>query len=233
MAIDHIVWDWNGTLFDDGEALILATIDAFAACGLPVVTRETYRAHFTRPITDFYRRLAGTELTAVEQADLAACFQQCYERHVTAMKLHPDAVAALTAWADAGRTQSLLTMYPSDRLRALAALRPIEHFFVRVDGTAGDELPRKEPHLRQHLAALGRKRVLMVGDNVDDVAAATACGIACVLYHPGERALLSDTRARELDVPVVTELGAAVRFALADISGLVAEHADERAVDPR
>jgi len=226
MPIDHIVWDWNGTLFDDGDALVLATIDAFAASGLPVVTRQNYRAHFTRPITDFYERLAGKPLTMVEQARLATDFQRSYARHLTAMTLHPVAVDALTAWRDAGRTQSLLSMYPHDRLTALTELRTVEHFFTRVDGTADDELPRKEPHLRRHLAALGSGTVLLVGDNVDDVSAARACGIACVLYHPGERALVSDVRAHELNVPVAADLAAAVRFALAVDS-------DERAVDPR
>lgn len=43
MRIDHIVWDWNGTLFDDGDALVQATIDAFAAAGLSTVTRAPLR----------------------------------------------------------------------------------------------------------------------------------------------------------------------------------------------
>ena len=216
MAIDHIVWDWNGTLFDDGDALVLATIEAFSETGLPEVTRERYQAHFTRPISEFYDKLAGKTLTPTEQAAVDEHFQRSYARHLATATVHPDAVCALTAWRDAGRGQSLLSMYPHERLLELAQLREIADFFVLVDGIRDDESPRKEPHLRRHLAALRSEpgRTVVVGDNVDDVHAARACRVHCVLYNPGEAALTSQSRVRELGVPVVRELPAAVRWAL-------------------
>jgi phosphoglycolate phosphatase-like HAD superfamily hydrolase len=218
VRIDHIVWDWNGTLFDDGDALVLATIDAFAVTGIAEVTRNHYRAHFTRPIPDFYDRLAGRTLTRDEQIQLDKQFQISYARRIAEeVTVQRDAVSALSLWRDAGRTQSLLSMYPHERLLELRQLREIGHFFVRVDGTAADESSRKEPHLRRHLATSGidPQRALVIGDNIDDVDAARACGLRCVLYHPGERALLSHTRIRELEVPVAGDLPGAVRWALA------------------
>jgi phosphoglycolate phosphatase-like HAD superfamily hydrolase len=217
MAIDHIVWDWNGTLFDDGDALVLATVDAFATSGLGEVSRESYQAHFTRPISEFYNQLAGRVLAPAEQVLLNDHFQSSYARRMTEMTVHPDAIGALTAWRETGRTQSLLSMYPHERLLGLAQVRKIVHFFVSVNGTCDDAPPRKEPHLRRHLASLSTDpgRVLVVGDNLDDVHAARVCGVPCVLYRPTERALVSDTRVRDLRVPVVPDLSAAVRWALA------------------
>jgi len=216
MEIDHIVWDWNGTLFDDGDALVLATIDAFAEGGLSEVTWERYQACFTRPISDFYDKLAGRTLTPGEQALLDEHFQHSYARHLATVAVHSDAVSALTAWRATDRTQSLLSMYPHDQLLALPQLRDIAHFFTRVDGMSVAESPRKEPHLRRHLAALGigARRVLVVGDSVDDMRAARACGMRCVLYHPRERPLVSQTRVRDLAVSVARDLPAAVRLAL-------------------
>jgi phosphoglycolate phosphatase-like HAD superfamily hydrolase len=219
-VIDHIVWDWNGTLFDDGEALVLATIDAFASCGFGEVTDESYRSHFTRPIPQFYERLAGRTLTAAEQVLLDDHFQSSYARRMAEVSIHADTVVALTTWREAGRTQSLLSMYPHEKLVGLTQLREIAHFFVRVDGSREDgtqEALRKEPHLRQHLNALraNRKRTLVIGDNVDDVHAARACGVPCVVYRPAEGALVSSTRVRRLGVPVVADLPSAIRLALA------------------
>jgi phosphoglycolate phosphatase-like HAD superfamily hydrolase len=219
-VIDHIVWDWNGTLFDDGEALVLATIDAFATSGFGEVTGESYRSHFTRPIPEFYDRLAGRTLTTAEQALLDNNFQSSYARRMAEVNIHADAIVALTAWREAGRTQSLLSMYPHEKLVGLTQLREVAHFFVRVDGVRGagaHEALRKEPHLREHLNALrtNTKRTLVVGDNVDDVHAARACGVPCVLYRPAERALVSRTRVRRLGVPVVADLPSAIRWALA------------------
>jgi len=36
----HIVWDWNGTLFHDNEAVVGATNAAFAVMGLEPITLE-------------------------------------------------------------------------------------------------------------------------------------------------------------------------------------------------
>jgi phosphoglycolate phosphatase-like HAD superfamily hydrolase len=218
VRIDHIVWDWNGTLFNDGDALVRATVDAFAATGLSPVTRALYQTHFARPISVFYDKLAGRTLSAAEQATLDGHFQLSYARYIEAATLAPDAVRALAAWRDAGRSQSLLSMYPQEKLLALVARYSIERYFTRIDGLDHHESPRKEPHLRRHLAELGANasRVLLIGDSVDDVHAAHACGIACMLYHPGERALLSRTRARELGVPAVGTLYDAVAQILAE-----------------
>jgi phosphoglycolate phosphatase-like HAD superfamily hydrolase len=217
MPIEHIVWDWNGTLFDDGDALVLATIDAFAMSGLGAVTRESYQVHFTRPISEFYNQLAGKTLTVAEQVLLNDYFQTSYARRMADVRIHADAIAALSAWRDAGRTQSLLSMYPHEKLMELAQLREIAHYFVSVDGARADEALRKEPHLRHHLAVLGAnpRRTLIVGDNVDDVHAARACGVHCVFYRPAARALVSRARVRDLGVPVAASLPSAVRWALA------------------
>lgn len=217
MAIDHIVWDWNGTLFDDGDALVLATVDAFAMSGLGEVTWESYQAHFTRPIPEFYNQLAGRTLEPSEQVLLDTHFQSSYSRRLAEVAVHPDAVAALAAWLETGRTQSLLSMFPHEQLLGLAQVREIAHYFVGVDGSRDAASPRKEPHLRQHLAALNisAERVLVVGDNLDDVDASRACGVHCVLYRPAERALVSHARVRDLGVPVVADLPAAVRWAMA------------------
>lgn len=221
MRIDHIVWDWNGTLFDDGDALVRATAEAFTRSGLPEVTLASYQEHFTRPITDFYDRLAGRRLTPAEQRVLDRHFHDSYTALLAEAVLHSEAVEALTAWRDGGGTQSLLSMFPHDRLVGLAQFTGIAHFFSHVDGTRSGEIPRKEPHLRGHLAGLGidPRRVLVAGDSLDDVRAAQACGAHAVLYHPPERPLVSAARANGLGVPVAGRLPDVVRSALAFPTG--------------
>jgi len=219
---DHIVWDWNGTLLDDGEAMISATVDAFGAAGLSPVTRDRYRAHFVRPIPDFYDRLAGRTLEPAEQVTLDRHFQDSYARYLAAAALAPDAVRALTTWQDAGGSQSLLSLYPQDKLLGLVSQHCITGYFTRVDGLTGGDAPQKEPHLRRHLAELGvsPSRVLLVGDTIDDMQAARACGTVGLLYHPPDRALVSRNRAEELGAPVVGTLSEAVAWVIAANDGL-------------
>lgn len=210
--IDHIVWDWNGTLLGDSGAIIDATIAAFAACGLPSVTAAEYRRRHTQPISEFYNRLAGRRLSDEEQARLLTCFHTAYGRRRKLVSLAVDAVEALSLWAEAGRRQSLLSMYPHDLLMPMVTGTGIGHFFARVDGTDGVDIASKAPHLSRHLKQLGvsPKRVLVIGDSIDDARAARACGAHSVLYHSGENALHLREHFAEVGVPVVTTLRGAV-----------------------
>jgi phosphoglycolate phosphatase-like HAD superfamily hydrolase len=189
MTIEHIVWDWNGTLLGDGPALIESTIEAFRECGLPAVTRESYQRHHVQPIPLFYSRLAGRTLTGPEQTRLAVCFQTAYgKRRVT---LTADALPALSSWAAAGGRQSLLSMYPHELLMPMVSVFGIADYFTRVDGSAGREVAFKAPHLERHLREQGidPARAVLIGDSLDDVRAAGACGMRCVVYHAGADAL--------------------------------------------
>jgi phosphoglycolate phosphatase-like HAD superfamily hydrolase len=189
--IEHIVWDWNGTLLGDGAALIESTIEAFRECGLPEVTRESYQRHHVQPIPLFYARLAGRDLTGPEQARLAVCFQTAYGKRRTAVTLTADALPALSSWAAAGGRQSLLSMYPHELLMPMVSAFGIASFFTRVDGSAGRDVAFKAPHLRRHLREqdIDPARAVLIGDSVDDVRAAAACGTRCIVYHAGADAL--------------------------------------------
>jgi len=214
-TIDHIVWDWNGTIFGDSNALIEATIDAFRACGMPAVTRADYQRHHTQPIPTFYERLAGRPLTDDEQRGLDQCFRSAYAGHRARVKLTADAVTALTRWAGSGRRQSLLSMYPHGELVPLVRTTGIAPFFARIDGSTDHNVARKAPHLARHLRRqkLSPARVLLVGDSVDDVRAARECGVDCLIYHPGEHALHARDHFAGLEVPLVETLQAAVDYA--------------------
>jgi phosphoglycolate phosphatase-like HAD superfamily hydrolase len=191
MTVEHIVWDWNGTLLGDGAALIESTIEAFRVCGLPAVTRESYQRHHVQPIPLFYSRLAGRALTESEQDRLAAGFRTAYEKRRTTVTLTADALPALDRWAAAGGRQSLLSMYPHDLLMPLIQGFGIARFFTRIDGSVGRDLSRKAPFLARHLRGQGidPARTVLIGDSVDDVAAAEECGVRCIVYHAGADAL--------------------------------------------
>ena len=217
-AVEHIVWDWNGTLFGDSGALIAATIDAFQACGMPKITRADYRRHHIQPIPLFYERLAGRPLSEEEQKDLDRCFRTAYARHRRSVTLTAGAEAALHRWAQTGNTQSLLSMYPHEALVALVTAAGIAPSFALIDGSVGADVAYKAPHLARHLDRLGvrRERVLLVGDSVDDARAAAECGVACLIYHAGEDALHAREHVADTGVPVVGTLVEAVEVAEAE-----------------
>ncbi|GFM97475.1 hypothetical protein Sfulv_22860 [Streptomyces fulvorobeus] len=80
----HLVWDWNGTLLDDIEAVIGATNAAFAEIDLAPITLEQYREMYCVPIPLFYERLLGRLPTDAEWERMDGIFHRHYtERRVT------------------------------------------------------------------------------------------------------------------------------------------------------
>jgi phosphoglycolate phosphatase-like HAD superfamily hydrolase len=186
-GVRHVVWDWNGTLFDDHSAVVAAINDALALLSLRPIDSDTFRTHFTRPVQRFYEQVAGRPIEPGEWRTLDEAYHDSYHAWVERLKLAPDAWAALAAAEAAGLTQSLLSMWRHQDLVLLVERLGIGRFFLRVDGLRVPGGGGKTEHLVAHLAALEveASAALLVGDTLDDLAAARAVGARCVLYDGG------------------------------------------------
>ncbi|MFJ8195301.1 HAD family hydrolase [Streptomyces sp. NPDC096152] len=207
----HIVWDWNGTLFHDNEAIIGATNAAFAELGLEPITLEQYRALYCVPVPKFYERLLGRLPTEVEWLIMDEVFHRHYTEHRVRCALTDGAVELITGWASAGHSQSILSMYGHDDLVPLVRGFGIEAHFLRVDGRTGPSGGSKAEHMVRHLGALAgavrAERTVVIGDAADDAVAARHAGARAVLYTGGSHSRAS---LEEAGVPVVDTLAEAV-----------------------
>lgn len=209
--VSHIVWDWNGTLFHDIDAVACATSEILADLGLPPITAEDHRRLFTRPVWVFYERLLGRPLVDGEFERFDRAFHDAYGRYLADCGLAHDAEKALATWRQTGRTQSLLSMWRHEHLVPLVAELGIAPEFVRVDGLRGEAGGRKAEHLVRHLSAIGAAAgdTLLVGDSVDDADAAAHVGAKCVLYPWG---YASRETLQEAGVPLVDTLTEALSY---------------------
>ena len=207
----HIVWDWNGTLFHDNDAIIGATNAAFAEFGLTPITLEQYRALYCVPVPKFYERLMGRLPTDAEWEVMDAAFHRYYTEHRVRCGLTEGVTELLAGWRSAGRSQSILSMYGHEDLVPLVRGLGIEAHFLRVDGRTGPSGGSKAEHMVRHLAALGSvvepARTVVIGDAADDAVAARHAGARAVLYTGGSHSRASLVGA---GVPVVDTLGEAV-----------------------
>ncbi|HZF88477.1 HAD family hydrolase [Streptomyces sp.] len=209
----HIVWDWNGTLFHDNDAIIGATNAAFAELGLEPITLEQYRALYCVPVPKFYERLLGRLPSAAEWEVMDGTFHRHYAEHRVRCGLTEGAVELLAGWRSAGRSQSILSMYGHEELVPLVREFGIESHFVRVDGRTGPSGGSKAEHMVRHLAALAGAggvdpvRTVVIGDAADDAVAAGHVGARAVLYAGGSHSRKS---LEAVGVPVVDTLGEAV-----------------------
>ena len=52
-----VIWDWNGTLADDGYASLLVVNDILAKRNMPPITMDQYYQYIDTPISRFYEHL--------------------------------------------------------------------------------------------------------------------------------------------------------------------------------
>lgn len=199
----HIIWDWNGTLFHDIDAVVGATNAIFRPYGVARLTPDTFRASYTRPIWVAYEHFLGRPLDDGEWQTLDDGYHEHYHELMKQCDLDPAARSALDEWRTGGGTQSLLSMWWHDRLVPTVHDYGIDGYFSRVDGLHGAGGGPKAEHMAAHLAALhlDPADVLVVGDSVDDAHAADAIGARAVVYTGGmsSRAALAATGAPVVD----------------------------------
>jgi phosphoglycolate phosphatase-like HAD superfamily hydrolase len=214
----HVVWDWNGTLLADQELVVEALNAVLADRGLPATDLATYQRLYTRPVRRFYERLFARAIDDAEWQHLDDVYHAGYAAALERVRLADDALDALEAIAGKGRTQSLLSMYRHDDLVPLVTRLGVHDHFVRVDGLRGPGGGLKAPFLAAHLERIVHaagddpSRVLIVGDALDDAAAAAHVGTRCVLYDGGSHPREHLERA---GVPVADSLTHAL-----DLAGL-------------
>ncbi|KAA0930507.1 HAD family hydrolase [Streptomyces apricus] len=209
----HIVWDWNGTLFHDNEAIIGATNAAFAELGIPPITLERYRELYCVPVPKFYERLIGRLPSDEEWEVMDAIFHRYYAEHRVGCGLADGVPGLLAQWGSAGRSQSILSMYGHDELVPLVRGFGIEPHFLRIDGRTGPSGGSKAEHMVRHLEALtgvDPARTVVIGDAADGAVAARHVGAKAVLYTGGSHSRAS---LEGVGVPVVDTLTEAVTVA--------------------
>ncbi|MER6776987.1 MULTISPECIES: HAD family hydrolase [unclassified Streptomyces] len=211
----HIVWDWNGTLLHDIDAVIAATNASFAEFGFAPITLERYRELYVVPVPKFYERLMGRLPTDAEWEVMDETFHRHYWAAADAAGLTAGARELLRDWQADGLTQSLLSLAPHEKLVPLVQAHDIDRHFLRVDGRIGPSHTSKAGHLVRHMEALRQtgvtsSRTVLIGDAVDDALAAQHVGARAVLYTGGSHSRRSLESA---GVEVVDTLAEAVSAA--------------------
>jgi phosphoglycolate phosphatase len=203
--VDHVVWDWNGTLLDDHDHCVRVMNHMLVSKGLPETDLHSYRKHFDFPAKRYYERL-GFDVGPAEWEALARFFIETYDGGVDACALQPQAADVLTRLHAQGKTSSILTAARGATLGPLLERHGIRHFFTEIVGLddhyAHGKLELGVAWIRR--SAVDPRRTLLVGDTVHDFEVASAMGIRCVLVAAGHHAR---ERLEACGCPVLDELG--------------------------
>ncbi|MCB1991226.1 MAG: phosphoglycolate phosphatase [Geminicoccaceae bacterium] len=196
MSLSAVVFDLDGTLVDTLPDLHAAVRALLGESGLDTPAAAEVRTM----IGDGARRLVERALAwakaPVDEAGLDTAYRRFLEIYgaapCEASGLYAHVETTLGALAAHGLQLGVCTNKPQAPSEAILETLGVSRFFAAVVG--GDAVPRRKPdpaHLLDVLDRLGAKpaAAVMVGDSHNDVAAARAAGVRCILVDYGYTAV--------------------------------------------
>jgi len=212
-VLTHVVWDWNGTLFDDLHCCVAVANQLLEEFGLPGLTGVAdYHAKFRFPIIDYYADL-GFDTSTVGNFQAAALrYMALYGEASAGCRLHEGAADALAAVHAAGVRQVLISASQQDNLRVQVAPFGLEPLLDGIHGIDDIYAASKESIACRwlHDEGLEGDSVLFVGDSEHDFEIAEAVGAHCVLFSGGHHAR---AHLESLGAPVIDDLRDVPRLA--------------------
>lgn len=166
-----VIWDWNGTLFDDLDVCIQVENELLAERGLPPIpSREAYLQVFTFPVRDYYQRL-GFDFSAEPYEAVAADYIRRYEAACPTCALCPGAEEALAALEERGLCQVLISASGRRSLAHQMAPFSIASRFSAILGVEHDLAHGKRGLAEGWLARSGFSpdQLVAVGDTLHDL----------------------------------------------------------------
>jgi phosphoglycolate phosphatase-like HAD superfamily hydrolase/ADP-ribose pyrophosphatase YjhB (NUDIX family) len=199
--IRNLLFDWSGTIADDLPNVLQAVNGMLRAEGKAPLDRETFRARFRLPYTEFFdEMMPGTPLERLHQLYLEH-FPHVHE----GVTLIPHAAEMLREAAAAGTRLVVLSSAPEPHVVAQAiALGVRDHFEVMRCGVIDK---RTEIHALLDSLDMRPEETAFIGDMRHDIDAGKAAGVLTIATCTGyETAAQLMTSAPDLLVPDLSRL---------------------------
>ncbi|ATB26937.1 HAD family hydrolase [Melittangium boletus] len=207
--IQHVVWDWNGTLLDDVDLAVNGVNHVCARFGLPAVTRDVYRARFQFPISEFYSSL-GFDLTRIPFGDIIREYLSVFDARVRHCPLNDGAMELLECLRQNGIASSILSASYQPTLVQTLEAKGLGGYFTHVCGLGDEKATSKlvEGRLLHEKLGLPGERIVYLGDTTHDAEIATALGWnSCILScgHQDDGRLGACASPRVSGIPALFE----------------------------
>ncbi|OGU54811.1 MAG: phosphatase [Ignavibacteria bacterium RBG_13_36_8] len=200
----HIIWDWNGTLFDDVDLCIDIMNKMLIKYNLKTITRQIYRDVFTVPVIDYYEKLGfdkndGTFAVAGKE------FIDRYEERREEGRLYPHALEVLKLIKEKNINQSILSGYYQETLNEIIPYYNLKEYFDHLIGLGDIYGGSKIDNGKYFIKQLGYEKgeTLLIGDTLHDFEVAKAIGADCLLISHGHQ---SPEHLRTSGVEIINSL---------------------------
>lgn len=213
MGVSHVIWDWNGTLFDDLHCCVGVANQLLSEFGLPTLDGVPgYHAKFRFPIVEYYADLGFDTAPGGNFEAAARRFVELYRDAAASCGLRSEATDTLASLHGSGIRQVVISASHQATLDRQLAPFGLDRWLDAAHGLDNIYAHSKEGLVRRWIAEAGvhPADVLMVGDSEHDFEIADAVGARCVLVSGGHH---SEERLGALGPPVVDRLTSVLQVA--------------------
>ena len=185
MTLNTVIWDWNGTLADDGYAALLVVNDILAKRDMPPITMDQYYQYIDTPISRFYEHLF--DLSVVTMEEITREFQEFYPRHFHS--LHQGVPELLEDLRKKNVRQVILSSGYQEALDRDLRKFHIEGYFDAVLGSSDTLAAGKVQRGLDWIATehIDPRHMVLIGDTLHDYETAQAMGVPCILCAIGHQ----------------------------------------------
>lgn len=184
--VDHVIWDWNGTLVDDTQLCVNIVNDILAELKIPEISLQFYRDHFSFPVRSYYKKI-GLPVEDESYQKISEKFISEYRRLWRSCSLQSNAHSVLSQLAEFGIGQSILSAAKSTDLTTFVGEFGLSPFVDPITGVSNIDAAGKVDISVGHLASLNDDptSILLVGDTVHDEEVANHLGVRSLIFTGG------------------------------------------------
>jgi phosphoglycolate phosphatase len=200
----HIIWDWNGTLWNDTWLCVEINNHMLERRGLPLIDIDIYQDRLLFPVDRYYCRI-GFDYDRDPYPRLAEEFIAEYTERRYECGLHDGARELIGNLKETGIPQAVLSAYQQDTLLQAVNFFKLTEYFEDIIGLNDIYASGKVENGRTYMSGLDLdpSEVLFIGDTVHDFEVAQAMKVQCVLVAHGHN---SRPRLETCGVPVFDSL---------------------------
>lgn len=215
MTYRHIVWDWNGTLLNDGDASAQAVDSMLKRRNLGALALEDYREKITYPVIQLYYD-TGFDFLSESYEDMCYEFISNYKANRHMIALQEKVREVLSYFKNNGIRQHIVSASEAGILVQQIEEYGLTEYFDSISGQQDHRADSKTHLAERLLKELGcdPREVLFIGDTIHDYEIAHGLGAGCCLVSNGH---CSTGRLDRTHAPVFSNLGALLNsFTIAD-----------------
>lgn len=185
----YIIWDWNGTLFNDVDVCISVMNDILKDKKLKVIpSKDVYRKLFCFPVIEYYQKL-GFDFSLHSFESLAKIYVEAYQANIKQCDLYDGALTVLQKIKQSDIKQVILSASKTEHLLEQMSPFPISDYFEDVLGL-DNYYAKSKIEVGKHWIgqnSICGEDIVLIGDTIHDYEVSAELGCNCILIANGHQ----------------------------------------------